>query len=338
MDFFQSSGSYNRSEYYNFTGPPIDCDGHGISVFRVFINDDDPNYNWSRTAAENEWCNGSGTEEDPYIIEKLYINAHKVGGCVYIKNSKKHFTIKNCWFENSEWDEYGNGVFMHYVENGTVKDSLVLYTHTAIRTLGDIYNVTISNNIIISDHTGKVGGRGIKSSDSHNIIFLDNKILNHYQGMMIYGSSEIIVEGNIIENTIWEEFDGPTIHVINTNYSQFIRNIFSGALAQRTFKVDQVSCEENVIESNYVSADQNLRFDFNLSLSSNNNKPKRQGSSYGIIVLEWSNYNYVRYNVSVIELPPREITIFDLFLILGYISIVTAIVVVILMVKREKRV
>ena len=46
----------------------------------IYINDDDPNFNWSKTAADNDWCSGSGTYSDPYIIENLYINANGYGG------------------------------------------------------------------------------------------------------------------------------------------------------------------------------------------------------------------------------------------------------------------
>jgi len=41
----------------------------------VLIDDLDPNFNWSRTAQENEWCYGSGSWSDPYIIENITIDA-----------------------------------------------------------------------------------------------------------------------------------------------------------------------------------------------------------------------------------------------------------------------
>jgi len=37
-----------NSGYWDLTGSPI------------FIDDSDPNYNWRKTAAESDWCSGSG--------------------------------------------------------------------------------------------------------------------------------------------------------------------------------------------------------------------------------------------------------------------------------------
>ena len=35
------------------------------SVSPIFIDDINPNYNWSKIASENFWCTGSGTLNDP---------------------------------------------------------------------------------------------------------------------------------------------------------------------------------------------------------------------------------------------------------------------------------
>ena len=47
---------------WNLTGSPI------------IINDLQPDYNWSKTAAENGWCSGSGSWSDPYVIEDVLID------------------------------------------------------------------------------------------------------------------------------------------------------------------------------------------------------------------------------------------------------------------------
>lgn len=341
MELFQSWGSFNRSDYYNFTGPPIDC-GSGLKWFRVFVDDEDPNYNWSKTAAENEWCNGSGTEEDPYVIENLYIDALGVGGCVYIKNSKKHFVIKNCWFENSEWVEFGNGVFLRFVGNGSVEDNIILYTHTGAKTSLGVYNVTISNNIIISDHTGKVGGKGIHiTTDSHNITVFDNKILNHYQGMMVELSTEIMVDNNFFENRIWEDYTGGhPVGLYDTNYSTLKRNILAGAFAKGTFKVDQEDCVGNVVEHNRVTTNESMAYDFNSTINSINSGSGdlKLAGSPGLIGLSGSNYNYIGYNMSLVDsLPSQGLPINMIVLIIGILSIVVAIVAITVVVRGKKR-
>jgi len=342
MDIFKSWGSFNRSDYYNFTGPPIDCDGHGIFVFRVFIDDEDPNYNWSKTVAENDWCNGSGTYEDPYVIENLYVNAHGVGGCVFITNSKKYFVIRNCWFENSDWDGFGNGVYLLLVENGTIADNIILYTRTGIHTNIGVYNITISNNIIITDHTGKTGGRGIDlSSGTYNTTAINNKILNHYMGMMVSFSRYINVDNNIVENRILEDFEGESpIFFQDTNYSRLRGNILAGYFARGTFNVNEENCEGNVIEGNIVSTDQSLVFDFDSiieSISSGTGRPMLSGDSGGIIGLVGSNHNYIGYNISIVDsLPSRELPRNMIVLIIGILSIVVAIVAIAVVVRGKK--
>lgn len=337
MELFQSWGSFNRSDYYNFTGPPISCGGS--LKFRVFVDDDDPNYNWSKTVAENEWCNGSGTVEDPYVIENLYVDAQKIGGCIHIRNSEKFFTIKNCWFENSEWVEYGCGVYLAWLENGTVEDNIILHTRTGIKTELLIYNITISNNIIISDHTGKVGGNGVHvGSESHNVTVVDNKILNHYGAMKLTQSSEIIVIKNFVENTIFQEFVGSPIGLGHVNYSSLRRNTLAGAWASGTFKVDQEGCVGNIIEHNVATTNESLAFNFNITFASGSGNPRVSGNSDGLIALTDSNYNYVGYNLSLVDsLPSRGLPMNIIILIIGIISIVVAVVAITVVVRGKKR-
>jgi parallel beta-helix repeat protein len=343
MDLFQSWGPFNRSEYYNFTGPSIDC-GSGILWFRVYINDEDSNYNWSKTAAENEWCTGSGTYGDPYVIENLYVNAHGEGGCVCIRNSKKYFIIKNCWFENAEWDEYGNGVYMRIVENGTIADNIILFTKTGIHTNIGIYNITISNNIIITDHSKKGGGRGIDlSSGTHNTTAINNKILNHYQGMAVSFSTYIHVDNNLVENTIWEDFEGGNpIGFQDANHSRLRGNILAGYFARGTFDVDEENCEGNVIENNIVSTDNSLIFDFDSfmeSINSGTGMPKISGNSGGEIGLFSSNHNYVGYNIAIVDslTTTQDLPLNMIILIIGILSIVVAVAAIAVVIRGKKR-
>ena len=229
---------------------------------------------------------------------------------------------------------------MRYVENGTIEDNIILYTRTGVLAEGKVYNTTISNNIIISDHTGKVGGKGIHiSSDSHNITVLDNKILNHYLGMQVELSSDILVDNNFVENTIWEDFAGGNpIALTYSNYSILRRNVLAGAFAQGTFRVDQENCVGNVIEHNYATTDESIAFDFNITFSSGSGELKLAGSPPGLIGLSGSNYNYIGYNVSLVDsLPSRGLPINVIILIIGIISIVAAVVAITLVVREKKR-
>ncbi|GAG60313.1 unnamed protein product, partial [marine sediment metagenome] len=78
-------------------------------ILSPFIIDDDEggDYTWAEAVLE-DWCNGSGTWGNPYIIENISINgqASTIDCCIRIKDSEVHFTIRNCNFYNSS----GNGV------------------------------------------------------------------------------------------------------------------------------------------------------------------------------------------------------------------------------------
>ncbi|MFX0059664.1 MAG: hypothetical protein ACFE8J_15305, partial [Candidatus Heimdallarchaeota archaeon] len=40
----------------------------------ILIDDANPVKNWSKTAADNDWCSGSGIYGDPYLIENVTIH------------------------------------------------------------------------------------------------------------------------------------------------------------------------------------------------------------------------------------------------------------------------
>ncbi|MFX0137172.1 MAG: hypothetical protein ACFFDN_26265, partial [Candidatus Hodarchaeota archaeon] len=55
---------------------------HFISELPIFIDDINPDYNWSKIKSENIWCTGSGTFNDPYIIQNLEINGLNSISCI----------------------------------------------------------------------------------------------------------------------------------------------------------------------------------------------------------------------------------------------------------------
>ena len=113
-----SSSAPKTSGYYNLTGS------------NIIIDDSDPNYNWSKTAAENPWCSGSGTLGDPYIIENVYIDGHMSiaetpgkqhsANCLSIYRSTAYFIVRNCYFTKSGTGEFNSGIYLAYAENGII--------------------------------------------------------------------------------------------------------------------------------------------------------------------------------------------------------------------------
>ena len=60
---------------------------------RIFIDDSDPNYYWSKTAADNDWCSGEGTLDEPYVIENITIDGEDIDSCISIFNSDVQYLL-----------------------------------------------------------------------------------------------------------------------------------------------------------------------------------------------------------------------------------------------------
>jgi len=90
LDILRTSG------YWNLPPFVIDDSATGVGA---------QNWTWAET---QPWCSGSGTFEDPYIIENVTIDGGW-GNCITIKYSDKYFRIENCTVINSGGDLWDGG-------------------------------------------------------------------------------------------------------------------------------------------------------------------------------------------------------------------------------------
>ena len=168
--------------YWNLTGSPI------------YIDDSDPDYNWSKTAKDNDWCNGSGTWSDPYIIENVEINSLYSGSCLSIRNSNKMFIIKNCTFFNSGIVNSA-GLFLENCSYGIIKNITIKLNPNGIR-------VSLCNNLSIEENN--IRGHynfGINIQNSSIITILDNYVVSSENGIWITDSYDnIILQNHILSN------------------------------------------------------------------------------------------------------------------------------------------
>ena len=65
----------------------------------LHIDDKDHgDYNWSK-AVEQSWCNGSGTDSDPYVINNLTVTSNNTQEfCLIISNSTSNVIVSNSIF------------------------------------------------------------------------------------------------------------------------------------------------------------------------------------------------------------------------------------------------
>ena len=98
------------------------------------------NLNWT-IANNTDWCSGSGTWGDPYLIENMIINASAspTGSGIFIENSVNvYFTIRNVTiFETT------NGIKLENTNKGTIVNNILSNNIES-----GIYAVNCVNNTI----------------------------------------------------------------------------------------------------------------------------------------------------------------------------------------------
>ena len=92
IDYDENPITNKKSEGYT-ENPPTIVKSSYLKVSPILINGNDE---WAIIAETKDWCTGSGTSSNPYIIKNLEINAAGGNYCFLIKNSDVYFIIRNC--------------------------------------------------------------------------------------------------------------------------------------------------------------------------------------------------------------------------------------------------
>jgi len=81
-------------------------------------------HNWT-WAEEQDWCSGSGTLNDPYVIENLFIDGKNQSNCIEIHNSAKFLILRECTVFNSSLSKsvQASGIFLKNVSNSILSDN-----------------------------------------------------------------------------------------------------------------------------------------------------------------------------------------------------------------------
>ncbi len=158
--------SPKTSGYWDLTGSPIWINGYSSTI------------DWANTAANNDWCSGSGTWSDPYIIENVTIDAQNSDNCLFIEGTNEYFIIRNCTFYNSNKGSspfYNAAIKMFNTRNGSI-----INNNISSNLGGGITLRTNSNN-------NSITGNLITGNSRHGIFLRDRCKSN-------------TISGNIIEN------------------------------------------------------------------------------------------------------------------------------------------
>ena len=123
-------------------------------TIKIFSDDD--------FTATNGVCSGSGTSDDPYVIEGLEIDGMGTITCIWLTGTVKHVVVRDCLLKNGSF-----GVKLQEVENVRVD------------------NCAIENQTI-----------GIRASYSDKSAIVGNTISGCDYGVYIYYSEGVRVEDN----------------------------------------------------------------------------------------------------------------------------------------------
>jgi parallel beta-helix repeat protein len=170
-------------------------------------------FHWSYIRDKFDWCSGSGTQIDPYVIENVILNGNNFGSCLTIKNSQIHFKIINNRFFNSSRSYYVGhvaGIFLQNTSNGIIvnNDCRGNYGY-GIALLENCIHNQIERNLA----SGQGGICLYKYCDENQIInnrvssiqIYDNSINNNVSNNDCSGSLRLELRchsNNIINNTV----------------------------------------------------------------------------------------------------------------------------------------
>ena len=215
---------YNKNNS-DFSIPNDEIHTNQQIINQILINDLDPELNWSKTAIENDWCSGSGTFKDPYIIKDIIVDGEYSKQCIKILNSEVYFKIQNCTVTRGgdiPNNINGKGIGLHHVKNGNISKNLIHFNDGPGILLGDCENLTINQNTINYNSIG-IEIWDFCTNNSIRANFLDYNLY----GIKIYSTStqNRIEDNNMTDCGFWYSPPGtPGVVMPNIIQNNFFNN------------------------------------------------------------------------------------------------------------------
>jgi parallel beta-helix repeat protein len=153
---------------------------------------------------ENGVTGGSGTEEDPYIIEGWEINGGEYGIRIY--HTTSYFIVRNCRLTGGialDFDDIEYGAISTVIADGNVAgiyatSSSNITIQDSIFSSNDYFTMYLwgTSFCTLSNITASDGSSGIFVRESSNILIEDCDVYNNDFGIDLYKSINIILRDN----------------------------------------------------------------------------------------------------------------------------------------------
>jgi len=177
------------ADYWDLTGSPI------------LIDDSDPTSDWAFTIANYDWCSGSGTWDEPYIIKNITIDGLASGRCIEIRYSKSYFKIVNCTISNSGLGTEDAGIYLFRTDNAYLVNNTCSSNANFGIYLDDCKNISLFDNIVNDNWKGIRVYRSINNSIIGNVAKYNN------EGIEIYESDDTRILNNLANENGWAGID-----------------------------------------------------------------------------------------------------------------------------------
>ena len=280
---FHINESTNTEDVYKNNKINLETAGYWDLTTPIVIDDSDINKNWSYTSSHYDWCSGSGTWNDPYLLENVTIDGQSTDTCLTILNSKTaYFVIRNCTVYNSLYTSGNGGIKLENVNNG------ILINNTCNLNWAGIYLYTNSDNNTILENELRDNLFGALARGCGGNKISNNTMINNYQyGIDIsYGSNANNITNNIIQNNGWDNNlvanSGIMIHQSDDNIvsnNEITNNNQNGVYLYDDW------CYDNVIINNNISENKKgIRMSFNVVGSIVTDNLIKDNTEYGILI------------------------------------------------------
>ena len=259
--------------------------------------------NWT-TVKTNDWCSGTGTWSDPYLIEDMQINASDspIGCGILIENSLTvYFTIENVTIFGSS-----NGIKLENTNNGALIGNILSENlDSGINMINSVNNTLLENTLVnnglcginltsncnnnhILDNTAKNEGTNVQDTGIHLRSYCNNNEIlgNSIYDNNVYGINieddceENVVVNNTIKNIATSQQDyGIRLHN-DCHQSTISSNIFEDL---NNYAIYMVTSDQNSVINNQIK-DCGTGMYMLIDLQSIIINNTISGGSYGIIM------------------------------------------------------
>ncbi|MFX1418160.1 MAG: nitrous oxide reductase family maturation protein NosD [Promethearchaeota archaeon] len=246
----------------------------------IFIDNDDPNHNWTKFATEHYWCTGSGTSEDPYLIEFISITGQLHDSSIEIRNSNEYFVLRHCFLTESIDMYQKNAVIKLYNVNNSEITDIMSYSHNSngILLINSHHNYFYSNNFDVHSLSGMC-----LIDSTNNIIHLNSFCHNNISGIELINSQY----NTFNHNFIWEnKIFGINLTISDSNELYF-NEVESNPIGVSFFRSNNTQFNNNIVDWN------NFGIFVNDSYGNKIEKNNVEDNIIGITILESYNNSII---------------------------------------------